>query len=79
MVWYVCGANKQVGLIGGEDFETDNPCDVLKLEELKANMCFVSEDVDRDNAKMGECGAPEQKGTGIKTATKTTRMATEAR
>eukprot|EP00752_Nemacystus_decipiens_P006185 g5581.t1 len=44
--------NAKVGLMGGEDFETDNPCDVLKLEELKANVCFVSEDVDKDNAKM---------------------------
>lgn len=40
--------------MGGEDFETDNPCDVLKLEELKAKVCFVSEDVDKDNARMGE-------------------------
>eukprot|EP00903_Cladosiphon_okamuranus_P016371 g15098.t1 len=44
--------NAKVGLMGGDDFETDNPCDMLKLEELKAKMCFVSEDVDRDNAKM---------------------------
>lgn len=46
----------QVGLTGGEDFEMDNPCDVLALEEVKAAMCFVSEDVDKDNAKMGESG-----------------------
>lgn len=43
-----------MGLMGGEDFETDNPCDVLRLEELKAKLCFVSENVDKDNAKMGE-------------------------
>lgn len=38
----------------GEEFETDKPMDILKLEELKAEMCFVSENVDKDNARMGE-------------------------
>ena len=50
-----------MGLMGGEDFETDNPCDVLKLEELKAKVCFVSEDIDKDNAKMGERGPRRRK------------------
>jgi len=40
--------------MGGEDFDLDNPCDILKLEELKAKVCFVSDDLDKDNAKMGE-------------------------
>lgn len=49
----LCCAHK-VGLLGGEDFEPDDPCDALQLEALKANMCFVSENIDQDNAKMGE-------------------------
>lgn len=40
--------------MGGEDFEPDDPCDMLKLEAIKAKVCFVSEDVDKDNAKMGQ-------------------------
>lgn len=40
--------------MGGEDFDMSDPCDVLKLEELKAKMCFVSEDIDRENNKMGK-------------------------
>ncbi|CAM9609491.1 unnamed protein product [Ectocarpus fasciculatus] len=42
----------KVGLMGGDDFEPDDPCDVIELEALKAKVCFVSEDVDKDNAKM---------------------------
>ncbi|CAM9974102.1 unnamed protein product [Ectocarpus sp. 6 AP-2014] len=44
--------NAKVGLMGGDDFEPDDPCDVMELEALKAKVCFVSEDVDKDNAKM---------------------------
>ncbi|CAM9296192.1 unnamed protein product [Ectocarpus sp. 12 AP-2014] len=44
--------NAKVGLLGGDDFEPDDPCDVMALEALKAKVCFVSEDVDKDNAKM---------------------------
>lgn len=40
--------------MGGDDFEPDDPCDVIELEALKAKVCFVSEDVDKDNAKMGK-------------------------
>lgn len=40
--------------MGGEDFDMDDPCDVLKLEMLKSKVCFVSENVDEDNARMGE-------------------------
>lgn len=40
--------------MGGEDFEPDDPCDVLKLEEMKAKVCFVSDNVDKENSKMGE-------------------------
>lgn len=40
--------------MGGDDFEPNDPCDVMELEALKAKVCFVSEDVDKDNAKMGK-------------------------
>ncbi|CAM9761669.1 unnamed protein product [Pylaiella littoralis] len=45
-------ANAKVALMGGDDIEPEDPCDALKLEALKAKVCFVSEDVDKDNAKM---------------------------
>lgn len=40
--------------MGGDEFDADDARDVLKLETLKANMCYVSENVDEDNARMGE-------------------------
>lgn len=40
--------------MGGKEFDADDARDVLKLEALKANMCFVSENVDKDNARMGK-------------------------
>lgn len=39
--------------MGGDDFDISNPCDALKLQELKARICYVSENIEKENAKMG--------------------------
>ena len=57
--------------MGGDDFDMDDPCDALKLEMLKSKVCFVSENVDEDNARMGEGrrwqreGGRRERGGGV--------------
>ena len=40
--------------MGGEEFNMKNPCDILKLEALKAKTCYVSQDIGAENSKIGE-------------------------
>lgn len=44
--------NAKIGLLGGAEFDTEEVVDMLKLEGAKSKLCFVSENVDKDNARM---------------------------